>query len=55
MKRHPFNANEVQKVFVQLATDEAAIVNNREIRGHLLAAHGRRDGDGQNGYLQFRT
>src|SRR5882724_1553384 len=31
MKRHPFNANEVQKVFVQLATDEAAIVNNREI------------------------
>jgi 2-methylcitrate dehydratase PrpD len=31
MKLHPFNANEVQKVFVQLATDEAAIVNNREI------------------------
>jgi len=31
MKQHPFNANEVQKVFVQLATDEAAIVNNREI------------------------
>src|SRR6266849_6524194 len=30
-KQHPFNANEVQKVFVQLATDEAAIVNNREI------------------------
>ncbi len=31
MKQHPFHANEVQKVFVQLATDEAAIVNNREI------------------------
>jgi 2-methylcitrate dehydratase PrpD len=31
MKQHPFSANEVQKVFVQLATDEAAIVNNREI------------------------
>src|SRR5437016_513496 len=31
MKQHPFNANEVQKVSVQLATDEAAIVNNREI------------------------
>ncbi len=31
MKQHPFNANEVQKVFVQLATDEATIVNNREI------------------------
>jgi 2-methylcitrate dehydratase PrpD len=31
MKQHPFHANEVQKIFVQLATDEAAIVNNREI------------------------
>src|SRR5882762_8461078 len=31
MKQHPFHANEVQKVFVQLATDEAAIVNKREI------------------------
>src|SRR6266566_586990 len=30
-KQRPFNANEVQKVSVQLATDEAAIVNNREI------------------------
>lgn len=31
MKQHPFNADEVQQVSVQLATDEAAIVNNREI------------------------
>jgi 2-methylcitrate dehydratase PrpD len=30
-KRHPFAANQVQKVSVRLATDEAAIVNNREI------------------------
>jgi 2-methylcitrate dehydratase PrpD len=30
-KQHPFHSNEVQKVSVQLATDEAAIVNNREI------------------------
>jgi 2-methylcitrate dehydratase PrpD len=30
-KQRPFNSNEVQKVSVQLATDEAAIVNNREI------------------------
>jgi 2-methylcitrate dehydratase PrpD len=30
-KHRPFNANEVQQVSVQLATDEAAIVNNREI------------------------
>jgi 2-methylcitrate dehydratase PrpD len=30
-KQRPFNANEVQQVSVQLATDEAAIVNNREI------------------------
>jgi 2-methylcitrate dehydratase PrpD len=31
MKQHPFHANEVQKVSVQLATDEAAIVNDRAI------------------------
>src|SRR6195256_495765 len=30
-KRRPFNSNEVQQVSVQLAKDEAAIVNNREI------------------------
>jgi 2-methylcitrate dehydratase PrpD len=30
-KQRPFNANEVQQVSVHLATDEAAIVNNREI------------------------
>jgi 2-methylcitrate dehydratase PrpD len=30
-KQHPFEASEVQQVSVQLATDEAAIVNNREI------------------------
>src|SRR6266852_1031723 len=30
-KQHPFNANEVQQVSVRLATDEGAIVNNREI------------------------
>jgi len=30
-KQRPFNANEVKQVMVQLATDEAAIVNNREI------------------------
>src|SRR6266481_387440 len=30
-KQHPFHSNEVQKLSVQLATDEAAIVNNREI------------------------
>jgi len=40
-KQRPFNANEVQQVIVQLATDEAAIVNNREIPDiclqHMLA------------------
>ena len=30
-KQRPFDSNEVQQVSVQLATDEAAIVNNREI------------------------
>lgn len=30
-KQHPFTANEVRQVSVQLATDEAAIVNNREM------------------------
>src|SRR5438105_1992912 len=30
-KQRPFHANEVQQVSVRLATDEAAIVNNREI------------------------
>src|SRR3989440_4616353 len=30
-KQLPFHANEVQQVSVRLATDEAAIVNNREI------------------------
>jgi 2-methylcitrate dehydratase PrpD len=30
-KRHPFDADQVQKVVVRLATHEAAIVNNREI------------------------
>jgi 2-methylcitrate dehydratase PrpD len=30
-KQRPFNSNEVRQVSVQLATDEAAIVNNREI------------------------
>jgi 2-methylcitrate dehydratase PrpD len=30
-KQHPFDSNEVQQVSVHLATDEAAIVNNREI------------------------
>jgi 2-methylcitrate dehydratase PrpD len=40
-KQRPFNSNEVQQVTVQLATDEAAIVNNREIPDicvqHMLA------------------
>jgi 2-methylcitrate dehydratase PrpD len=40
-KQHPFHSNEVQQVTVQLATDEAAIVNNREIPDicvqHMLA------------------
>jgi 2-methylcitrate dehydratase PrpD len=40
-KQHPFNSNEVQQVTVRLATDEAAIVNNREIPDicvqHMLA------------------
>jgi 2-methylcitrate dehydratase PrpD len=30
-KQHPFTAGQVQQVTVQLATDEAAIVNNREM------------------------
>ncbi len=30
-KQHPFDASQVQQVNMQLATDEAAIVNNREI------------------------
>src|SRR3989449_299369 len=30
-RQRPFHSNEVQQVSVQLATDEAAIVNNREI------------------------
>jgi 2-methylcitrate dehydratase PrpD len=30
-KQHPFGADQVQQVTVQLATDEAAIVNNREM------------------------
>jgi 2-methylcitrate dehydratase PrpD len=30
-RQHPFEANDVHQVSVQLATDEAAIVNNREI------------------------
>jgi len=30
-RQRPFNSNEVQQVSVRLATDEAAIVNNREI------------------------
>jgi 2-methylcitrate dehydratase PrpD len=30
-KQHPFNADQVQKVTVRLATHEAAIVNNRDI------------------------
>jgi 2-methylcitrate dehydratase PrpD len=30
-KQHPFEANDVQQVIVRLASDEAAIVNNREI------------------------
>ena len=38
---HPFNADQVQLVTVRLATDEAAIVNNREIPDicvqHMLA------------------
>jgi 2-methylcitrate dehydratase PrpD len=40
-KQRPFDSNEVQQVTVQLATDEAAIVNNREIPDicvqHMLA------------------
>jgi 2-methylcitrate dehydratase PrpD len=40
-KQRPFHSNEVQQVTVQLATDEAAIVNNREIPDicvqHMLA------------------
>jgi 2-methylcitrate dehydratase PrpD len=40
-KQHPFDSNEVRQVTVQLATDEAAIVNNREIPDicvqHMLA------------------
>ena len=33
---HPFTANEVQEITVRLATDEANIVNNREIPGICL-------------------
>jgi 2-methylcitrate dehydratase PrpD len=40
-QQHPFDANQVQQVTVRLATDEAAIVNNREIPDiciqHMLA------------------
>jgi 2-methylcitrate dehydratase PrpD len=40
-KQRPFHSNEVQQITVQLATDEAAIVNNREIPDicvqHMLA------------------
>src|SRR3984893_7582139 len=40
-KEHPFNASQVQQVKIRLATDEAAIVNNREIPDicmqHMLA------------------
>jgi 2-methylcitrate dehydratase PrpD len=40
-KQRPFDSNEVRQVTVQLATDEAAIVNNREIPDicvqHMLA------------------
>jgi 2-methylcitrate dehydratase PrpD len=40
-RQHPFEANEVERVTVQLATDEAAIVNNREIADiclqHMIA------------------
>jgi 2-methylcitrate dehydratase PrpD len=40
-KQRPFHSNEVQQLTVQLATDEAAIVNNREIPDicvqHMLA------------------
>jgi 2-methylcitrate dehydratase PrpD len=40
-KQHPFDADRVQQVKIRLATDEAAIVNNREIPDicvqHLLA------------------
>ena len=33
---HPFTADQVQEVTVRLATDEANIVNNREIPGICL-------------------
>jgi len=40
-KQHPFDADQVQQVKIRLATDEAAIVNNREIPDicvqHMLA------------------
>jgi 2-methylcitrate dehydratase PrpD len=40
-KQHPFDASQVQQVKISLATDEAAIVNNREIPDicvqHMLA------------------
>jgi 2-methylcitrate dehydratase PrpD len=40
-KQHPFDTNQVQQVKISLATDEAAIVNNREIPDicvqHMLA------------------
>jgi 2-methylcitrate dehydratase PrpD len=40
-KEHPFDAGQVQQVKIRLATDEAAIVNNREIPDicvqHMLA------------------
>ena len=40
-KQHPFDASQVQQVNMRLATDEAAIVNNREIPDicvqHILA------------------
>jgi 2-methylcitrate dehydratase PrpD len=40
-REHPFDANQVQQVKIHLATDEAAIVNNREIPDicvqHMLA------------------
>src|SRR5437879_309671 len=43
-KQHPFHSNEVQQVSVRLATDEAAIVNNREIPDICMRSEKRRIG-----------
>ena len=54
-KRRPFNPDDVRSVDVRVATSEAKIVNDREMRSIFAPAHGGGDADRSHDLVRGRT